>query len=159
MMHAAVPLVAGALGISTAAHGRFLKPLRASVQDDTTIDHAGTRVTGGSLDGVFTILDGIDGSFVPGEHLSRTCIVLGVTGQGIELQAPCTAEARSEVQWYTVSRRSRGDVETGSGARLELAGGTGAFADVTGSCSDVVCCLNDGWVALMADCAWQRKQG
>ncbi len=157
MIRALAFLVAGALGMSAAADEGSLRFLRTYVQDYTTIDHAGTQVTGGSLDGVVSIVDASDGPFVPGAHFRVTCIVSVVAGQEFDLHAPCTAEDESGDEWYTVSRRGSGDIESGGGGGLELVGGTGAFAGVTGSCAYDVSYLGDGWVALMADCAWQRQ--
>lgn len=153
-------LVAGAVGMSAAAAGDegTLRFLRTYVQDYTTIDHAGAQVTGGSLEGVVSIVDASDGPFSPGAHFRVTCIVtLKASEQNFTLEAPCTADDASGDQWYTVSRRDSGDIETGGRGGLELAGGTGVFAGVTGSCTYDVSYLEGGWVAMIADCAWQRQ--
>ena len=153
-------LVAGAVSMSAAAAGDegTLRFLRTYVQDYTTIDHAGAQVTGGSLKGVVTIIDASDGPFAPGAHFRVTCVVTSKTsGQDFMLEAPCTADDASGDQWYTISKRDSGDIETGGGGGVELAGGTGAFAGVTGSCSYEVSYLDGGWTAMMADCTWQRQ--
>lgn len=153
-------LVAGVVSVSAAAAGdegtfRFL---RTYVQDYTTIDLAGTQVTGGSLEGVVSIVDASDGPFAPGAHFRVTCIVTSKTsGQAFTLEAPCTADDASGDQWYTISRRDSGDIEAGGAGGIELVGGTGAFAGVTGSCTYDVSYLDDGWVAMIADCTWQQQ--
>ncbi len=153
-------LVAGAVSVSAAAAGDegTVRFVRTYVQDYTTIDHAGAQVTGGSLKGVVSVIDASDGPFAPGAHFPVTCIVTSRTsGEDFMLEAPCTAEDASGDQWYTTSRRSSGDIETGGGGGMELAGGTGAFAGVIGSCTYDVSYLDGGWVAIIADCSWRRQ--
>lgn len=153
-------LVAGVVSASAAADGDegTLRFLRTYVQDYTTIELADTQVTGGSLEGVVSIIDASDGPFSPGAHFRVTCIVTSTTsGQDFTLEAPCTAGDASGDQWYTISRRDSGDIDTGGGGSLELAGGTGAFAGVTGSCTYDVSYLDDGWVAMITNCTWQQQ--
>lgn len=153
-------LVAGAVGMSAAVAGDegTVRFLRTYVQDYTTIDHAGAQVTGGSLKGVVTVIDASDGPFTPGEHFPVTCVVTSKSaGQDFKLEAPCSAEDAAGDQWYTMSRRDSGDIESGGAGTLELAGGTGAFAGVTGSCTYDVSYLDGGWVAMIADCTWRRQ--
>ncbi len=153
-------LVAGAVGMSAAVAGDegTVRFLRSYVQDYTTIDHAGAQVTGGTLKGVVTIIDASDGPFAPGAHSPVTCIVTSkASGQDFKLEAPCTAQSASGDQWYTLSTRDSGDIETGGAGTLELAGGTGAFAGVTGSCTYDVSYLEGDWTAMIADCTWRRE--
>ena len=76
----AAALVAGA-GIScvaytaTAEESGTLRIVRTYVQDYTTIDHGGVRVTAGTLAGVVTILQSSGGPFVEGTHDRATCVV------------------------------------------------------------------------------------
>lgn len=55
--------VASAAGVSAAVAGDegTVRFLRTIVRDYTTIDHAGTQVTGGSLKGVVAVIDASDG--------------------------------------------------------------------------------------------------
>ena len=52
-----------------------LRIIRTYVQDYTTIDHGGVRVTAGTLAGVVTILQSSGGPFVEGTHDRATCMV------------------------------------------------------------------------------------
>ena len=52
-----------------------LRIIRTYVQDYTTIDHGGVRVTAGTLAGVVTILQSSGGPFVEGTHDRATCVV------------------------------------------------------------------------------------
>ena len=72
----AAALVAGA-GIMCVAHtaaaeeSGSLRIIRTYVQDYTTIDHGGVRVTGGTLEGAVTILQSSGGPFVEGTGARR----------------------------------------------------------------------------------------
>ena len=71
---------------------------------------------------------------------------------------PCETTAPSGDRWYTLSKRSAGDVEAGGGGpgTMEIVGGTGAFEGLSGSCTYDVSYLPDNWVVMIADCTWQR---
>ena len=115
----AAALVAGA-GIMCAAHtataeeSGALRIVRTYVQDYTTIDHGGVRVTAGTLAGVATILQSSGGPFVEGTHDRATCVVyIKRSEAGFDLEVPCETTAPSGDKWYTLSKRSEGDVEAG----------------------------------------------
>lgn len=157
--------LAAAAGIACAAHGAAAEEsgtvrfIRTYVQDYTTIDYGGGRVTGGALDGVVTILESSGGPFVAGSHERVTCVVyIKRSDAAVDLEAPCETTAPSGETWYTLSRRSEGDIETGGGGpgTLEISGGTGAYEGIGGSCTYGVDYLPDGWVSMIADCTWRR---
>ena len=78
---------------------------------------------GSGLEGVVTVIDASDRPFAPGTHFPVTCVVTSkASGQDFKLEAPCAAENASGDQWYSVSGRDSGDIETGGGGGLELAG-------------------------------------
>ena len=155
-----VPAVAaGFLGAAPVAAGEAgtMSFIRTYVEDYATIDFAGGSVTGGSLDGVVTILESSGGPFVEGVRDRVTCLVVAKRSEGgIDLDAPCTATSASGDQWYTLSKRSSGDLEAGGPGTLEILGGTGAFEGVTGACTYGVSYLEDGWVSMTTYCTWQR---
>ena len=157
--------LAAAAGVLGAAQGAVaeesgsVRLMRTYVQDYTTIDHAGGSVTGGTLDGTVTVLQSSGGPFVEGTHERATCVVyIKRSEAGFDLEVPCTATAPSGERWYTLSKRSAGDIETGGGGggTVELQGGTGAYEGVSGSCTYDVDYLPDNWVVMVADCTWQR---
>ena len=156
----AAALVAGA-GIScvaytaTAEESGTLRIVRTYVQDYTTIDHGGVRVTAGTLAGVVTILQSSGGPFVEGTHDRATCVVyIKRSEAGFDLEVPCETTAPSGDKWYTLSKRREGDVEAGSGGpgTMEILGGTGAYEGISGSCTYDVDYLPDNWVVMIADC-------
>ncbi|MCY4407419.1 MAG: hypothetical protein OXC15_13710 [Rhodospirillaceae bacterium] len=160
----AAALVAGA-GMLCAAHiaaaeeSGSLRIIRTYVQDYTTIDQPGERVTGGTLNGVATILESSGGPFVEGTHDRATCVVyIKRSEAGFDLEVPCETTAPSGDRWYTFSERREGDVEAGSGGpgTMEILGGTGPYEGVTGSCTYEVDYLPDDWVVMIADCTWQK---
>ena len=117
----AAALAAGA-GILCAANTAMaeesgsVRLIRTYVQDYTTIDHAGARVTGGTLEGAVTILESSGGPFVEGTHDRATCVVYIKRAEaGFDLEVPCETTAPSGDRWYTLSKRREGDVEAGSG--------------------------------------------
>ena len=60
---------------ASAEESGTLRIVRTYVQDYTTIDHGGVRVTAGTLAGVATILQSSGGPFVEGTHDRATCMV------------------------------------------------------------------------------------
>ena len=160
----AAALVAGAAIMcaaytAAAEESGSVRLIRTYVQDYTTVDHAGGSVTGGALEGTVTILQSSGGPFVAGTHERITCVVYAKSSEaGIDLDAPCTMTAPSGDRWYTHSKRRTGNVETGGGGpgTMEIQGGTGVYAGIGGSCTYEVEYLPDNWVAMIADCTWQR---
>ena len=160
----AAALIAGAATVC-AAHtaaaeesGSF-RIVRTYVQDYVTIDHAGGSVTGGPLQGTVTVMESSGAPFVAGTHERITCVVYAKsTEAGIDLDAPCTMTAPSGDTWYTHSKRRAGTVEAGGGGpgTMQILGGTGVYAGIGGQCTYEVDYLPDNWVAMIADCTWQR---
>ena len=160
----AAALVVGAAGLcaahtATAEESGSVRLIRTYVQDYTTIEHGDASYTGGPLEGSVTILRSSGGPFVVGTHERITCVVYAKsTEAGIDLDAPCVMTAPSGDKWYTHSKRRAGTVETGGGGpgTMEILGGTGAYEGIGGTCTYDVGYLPDNWVAMIADCTWQR---
>jgi len=160
----AAALVAGAgmlcaTDIATAEESGDVRITRTYVQDYTTIEHGDTSYTGGPLEGSVTILQSSGGPFVEETHQRVSCLVYVKRSEaGIDLQAPCTMTDAAGDKWYTQSKRSAGDVEAGGGGpgTMDILGGTGAYAGISGSCTYDVGYMPDNWVAAIADCTWQR---
>lgn len=160
----AAALVAAGV-ITCAAHaagaeesGSF-RLVRTYVHDYVTIDQGAVTYTGGRLEGAVTILASSGGLFVEGTHERITCLVYSRRSEaGIDLEAPCTMTAPSGDQWYTTSKRSTGDVEAGGGGpgTMDILGGTGAYAGISGSCTYDAGYLPDKWLSMIADCTWRR---
>ena len=157
--------LAAAAGFLCAAHpaaageSGSVRLIRTYVQDYTTIDHADGSFTAGTLKGTVTVLRSSGGPFVEGAHDRITCVVyIARSEAGFALEVPCTTTAASGDRWYTLSKRSAGDIEAGGGGpgTMALLGGTGAYEGIGGSCTYDVDYLPDNWVVMIADCTWQR---
>ena len=160
-----VAALAAAAGIMCTAFGAgaeesgSVRLIRTYVQNFTAIDQPGGTVTGGTLEGVVTILESSGGPFVEGTHDRATCVVyIRRSEAGFELEVPCETTAPSGERWYTLSQRSAGDVEAGGGGpgTMEILGGTGAYEGLSGSCTYDAAYLPDDWVAMIADCTWRQ---
>ena len=136
--------LAAAIGIPCAAtsalgqdSGSF-SAIASYVRDFTTVEHAGGTYFGGSLEGSTTILASSGGPFVEGGHSLSTCVAFGKrSAAGVDLESACTIANASGDTLYLVAERRAGDVDAGGGGQgqLELAGGTGVYAGLTGSCA------------------------
>lgn len=161
---AALSLAAGVLFptcvAATEESGSF-SMIRVQVQDYTTFEHAGGSVFGGALEGTSTILESSGGPFVEGEHSVSTCVAYGKRGAtSMDLEIPCATTDASGDRLDSLSKRVAGGVEAGGGGegRMELLGGTGKYAGITGSCGYEVGYLAGKRLVLMADCTWRRSQ-
>ncbi len=146
--------------VATEESGSF-SMVRVQVQDYTAFDHAGGSVFGGALEGTSTILESSGGPFVEDEHSVSTCVAYGKRGPaGMDLEVPCATTDASGDRLDSLSKRVAGGVEAGGGGegRMELLGGTGKYAGITGSCSYEVGYPAGKWLVLMADCIWRRQQ-
>ena len=95
-----------------------------------------------------------------GTHERVTCVVYrGRSEAGVDLVAPCTMTTSSGDRWYTLSKRSAGDIEVdgGGAGRMEILGGTGIYEGVSGNCTYDVAYLPDNWVTMIADCTWRKQ--
>ena len=162
---AVVAALAGGVGLLCTAHpagaeeGGDVRLIGTYAQDYTTIDHAGSSVTGGALEGVVTILQSSGGPFVEGAHERATCVVYIKRSEvGFDLEVPCEMVAPSGDRWYTLSARRTGDIEAGGGGpgKMKILGGTGPYEGLSGSCSYDVDYLPDDWLVMIADCTWQK---
>ena len=64
----------------------------------------------------------------------------------------------AEDKMYLVSKRRAGDVEEGGGGGgIELQGGSGKYAGVTGTCTYDTSYLANDRLVTMTECTWQRS--
>ena len=136
--------------------------LASLVSDYTMIEHPGGSIVGGASAGTNTVLQSSGGPFAAGENSHVTCVVCGKrSAAGLALEAPCTSTTAAGDKLYWISKRSAGGVEEGAGGAgsLELLGGTGKYAGVTGACTYETAYLAEGRVVTMSDCKWQRSVG
>ena len=155
-----------ALGISCAAPGAFAQEsgsfsaIATYVRDFTSIEHADGVYFGGSMEGSTTTLASSGEPFVEGGHSLSTCVVLGKrSAAGLDLQSACTITSPSGDTLYLTAERRAGDVEAGTGGQgeLELAGGTGVYAGLAGTCAYETSYLPNDQVVTTTDCTWHRE--
>ena len=127
--------------------------------DYTRIDFAGGNVTGGALRGPATITKSSGAPFVEGESSSRVCIVYAKeTGAGVQVESSCALTDLSGDQLYLMATRKAGDVAAGGGGagKQQIMGGTGKYADITGSCEYTVDYLPGDIGVTQTKCEWQK---
>ena len=157
-LFAVAGLMFGAQGAAAEESGSF-RVLMSVVYDQTTIDHAGAKVTGGSSTGTSTVLQSSGGAFAEGATHLLTCVIYATVSEAdSDIRAVCTIIDASGDSWFAQAMRSAGDVEEGSGGagRWELVGGTGKYAGLSGSCPYDVQYLPGNRLVLIADCTWQK---
>ena len=96
---------------------------------------------------------------VAGAISVAACVVYARTSDtGIDLDAPCTNTDSSGDRWFSLSKRTVGDTAVGGGGkgRMELLGGAGKYARVTGSCTCTTRYLADNLVVSQRNCTWRR---
>ena len=162
VMAVALATVVGFLGTAStlvADESGTFSVLRSYVRDHATLEHAASRISAGTLEGTVTTQASSGEPFTRGEHSLVRCVFYAKsTAEGVSLEAPCTTTNASGDRWYTLSHRSAGDTETGGGGegRWELMGGTGKYADVTGTCTYNTSYLTQDRVVTEGNCAWER---
>ena len=109
----------------------------SAITDFTAVEQLDYVVRAGTLDGTVTIIKSSGGPFEAGS--SGTVSGVGYikkSAAGIDLESPGTFTDSSGDKWYSVARRSAGDQAVGGGGagRQEIAGGTGKYEGITGTC-------------------------
>ena len=77
---------------------------------------------------------------------------------GMDLEAPCTINDSSGDKNFIVYRRKAGDVSAGGGGQgtIQILGGTGKFAGVTGACTYTVAFFPGNRGVTTQKCRWQK---
>ena len=153
-------IVVLSLATMAAAESGTFRSVLAQLHDYTSFEFADQTITGGPLQGVSTIIESSGGPFVAGEHSRVTCVGYAKQGEaGLELEAPCVLINTTGEKLFTLGKRTLGDVggagQGGEGS-AQLLGGSGKFADITGTCSYETEYLADNWVVVMLECEWER---
>ncbi len=128
--------------------------------DYISFEFADQTITGGAAEGVNTIIESSGGLFVVGESSRITCMAYAKQSEaGLEIESPCvTINAMGEKQFILAKRTLGGIGGAGQGGQGggQLLGGTGKFADISGSCSYETEYLADNWLVSMVECEWER---
>lgn len=143
-----------------ADEGGTFSIIRSYARTHATLEHAAGTISAGSLEGTITTLASSGEPFTQGDHGLISCLFYATsTAEGVSIEAPCTITDGSGDRWYTMSRRDAGDMASGGGGegRLELMGGTGKYAGVTGTCTYEASYLTQGVVVSDGECTWERS--
>lgn len=160
---AAVALFA-AMGVVIAVQSAIAKEngsfrmLMSGVTDYASIDHAGAKVTGGSLKGTVTVLQSSGGLFAEGATHLLTCVVYATVSEtDTDVRAACTVTDASGDNWFALAQRRAGEIrEGGGGGRWELVGGTGKYSGLSGNCPYEVEYLPGNRLISTGKCTWKR---
>ena len=129
------------------------------VHDYTKFEFANQAIISGPLHGTDTITKSSGGPFVAGESSVMLCAVYGKKSDaGMDLEAPCALTGASGDKTFQLAKRSAGDAEAGGGGDglLQIVGGSGKYAGITGSCTYTVDYLADNKGVSISICEWQK---
>ena len=133
--------------------------------DYTHVQHGDTKFTAGPLQGPVTVTNSSGGDLFPkGRSFLWSCVVFAETRSdgGLALTAPCTSTETPQDggdMFFPVHLRSDGNLgatDQGGGGRVELRGGTGKYAGLTGRCTYEVTYLDDSFGTTAVDCTWSK---
>ena len=132
----------------------------SAVTDFTAVEQLDHVVQAGSVDGTVTIIKSSGGPFEAGSSGTLSGLLyLKKSAAGIDLESPGAITDSSGDTWYAVARRSAGDQAVGGGGagRQEIAGGTGKYEGITGTCEYIVDYLPDNKIVTQSTCQWERN--
>ena len=160
---AAVVALVAAVGCAAPAAGAEKSgsfTLIGSFQHDySAVEHADGTIFGGPLEGTGTIVESSGGLFAAGAHSHVKCVAYGrSSAAGMDVESACTMTGVDGDRLYLWAKRDTGDVAGGEGS-LEVQGGTGRFAGVTGQCAYESGLLAGNWVVTTSRCQWRQSAG
>ena len=127
------------------------------------VQHGATTFMAGHIEGGGIISAGEGALFPEGKTVLQSCLLFSETSaDGLSLTAPCTLTESQEDggdQLFALLTRKQGDLgvaNSGGAGRVELVGGTGQYADVTGQCSYDTRYLSASAGVITWDCDWSR---
>lgn len=128
----------------------------------STVKQGDRTFFGGPIEGTNTVVESSGGSFVVGEHSHVKCVAYGKrSATGLEIESACTMTGTDGDQLYIFSKRSAGDIKEGGGGEggMELLGGTGVYAGVTGRCAYKTDYLASNRLISTLRCKWRKSAG
>lgn len=130
------------------------------------IEHGSTTFTAGHLEGGAIVSSGRGALFQEGESFLESCVVFAeksADGRNFKVKAPCTLTESKENGGdvvFLVTIREQGDLgdaDSGGMGRVDLIGGTGKYANITGQCSYETRYLSTSTAVTSYDCAWSQS--
>ena len=127
------------------------------------LQHGPTAFTAGNLEGGDTVTRSRGPLFPEGRKFLRNCAVFAEQSPaGLDLKSPCTftetKEDGGDMLFAIAIRKdgSVGDANSGGMGRVDLVGGTGKYANITGRCSYETQYVSALAAATTWDCTWSR---
>ena len=135
----------------------------ASLQHDySAVEHPDGTIFAGPIEGTSTVVESSGGGpFAAGGHSLVKCVAYGKrSAAGLDIETACATTDADGDRLNTFSKRHAGDVDAGGGGEgsIELLGGTGRYAGVTGRCTYETDYLAGNRAITTARCMW-RKSG
>tara|TARA_S200000501_G_C20552265_1_gene624952 strand:- start:255 stop:746 length:492 start_codon:yes stop_codon:yes gene_type:complete len=118
-------------------------------------------VTGGMLDGIFTVTKSTGSLYKVGDNAKSTCIILSKKNNNknnSQLEAFCeTVDINSGDKSFTYNVRKEGTVQAGSEGKGKqtIIGGTGKFKGISGLCNYTVKYLPDNKLTTVGTCEYK----
>ena len=127
------------------------------------IQHGSTTFTAGNLEGGYTVSRSNGALFPKGQGWLESCVVFSEkSASELNAQGLCTFTEDQEDggdKLFTVAVRRDGDLADANGGGLghmDLVGGTGKYANITGHCSYETQYLSTSTAVVLADCHWSK---
>ena len=127
------------------------------------LQHGGTTFTAGNIEGGAIISSGQGALFQEGQTFLESCVVFAEkSANGLSAKAPCTLteskEDGGDVVFLVAIRKQGdlGDADSGGMGRVDLVGGTGKYANITGQCSYETRYLSTSTAVTSYDCIWSK---
>ena len=126
-----------------------------------TVNTPSGTVTGGQLDGIFTVTSSSGKLYTNGDNGKSTCIILSKKNKeknNSDLEAFCeTTDLKSGDKTFSYNVRKEGTVKAGSKGKGKqtIIGGTGKFEGITGTCNYTVKYLPENKLTTVGTCDYK----
>ena len=145
--------------VSSYAESGTVDIVQVSVNVPGSVQMGDTTVTARSGSGTLTFIRSSGGPFVEGASGSAQFASFSKKSPtGFDLEADGVATFSSEDTLLLLFKRRTGDLAAGTSGEgtLQLTGGSGRFAGVTGQCKYKVDNLSGNWNVVTGKCQWSR---
>ena len=127
------------------------------------VKHGSAVFTAGSTKGADVVSSSQGALFPEGQTFLTSCVVFSEeSADGLSLKAPCTFTEPQEGdgdELFALLAREQGDLgaaNRGGVGRVDLVGGTGKYANITGQCSYDTRYLSASTAVITWDCTWSK---
>ena len=162
MAMAMAATVAFAAQAASAENSGSFTSITSLQHDYSAVEHSDGTIFGGPIEGTSTVVKSSGGPFAAGGHSLVKCVAYGKRSAAeLDIETVCTTTAADGDRLYMRSKRRAGDVEAGGGGEgsIELLGGTGRYAGVTGRCTYETDYLAGKRAITTARCTWRQSAG